>query len=135
MVTMDLTFRPAGVEGNSFYEMYIWSILGGASSHHFDLYKNDDIIIIIGTIFITIILLNILIAYLSNVFSRLEMIQNINSIKEKSSLILDLEVILYFFKYVVRGKKMKNEYLQNYQDQRHELLVTTSLHDIKVRFH
>jgi hypothetical protein len=25
--------------------------------------------------------------------------------------------------------------LQNYQDQRHELLVTTSLHDIKVRFH
>lgn len=132
MVCIDMIYRFGGVEDSFFYEVYVWTILGGAESEHFDYYPNVNAVIIIGTIFITIILLNILIAYLSNVFSRLEERQNINLVKEKSSMILDLEVIFYFFKFVIRGKKMKNIFFQTFQDDDHEILARTSFDDIKV---
>ena len=103
------------------YDLYIWLILGGAEGEHLLHFNFSWVVIVIGTIYISIILLNILIAYLSNVFSRLEVEQNINLIREKASMILDFEVILYFFKFVLRCNKMVN--FDKYQDKQHQLLL------------
>lgn len=66
----------------------------------------------------TIVLMNILIAYLSNLFSRLEDAQKLNDLKEKAVLILDLEIIVMFFKYKIRGVlglRMKQDIMKSQQ--------------------
>jgi len=103
------------------YDLFVWLILGGAEGEHLFHFNFSWVVIVIGTIYISIILLNILIAYLSNVFSRLEEEQNINLIREKASMILDFEVILYFFKFILTRKKVSN--FDKYQDKEHKKLI------------
>ena len=70
------------------------------------------IAVVFGTVIVTIVMLNILIAFLSNEFSRLQDEQKINDLKEKASMMLDMEVILWFFKYIITRKITKLRDLQ-----------------------
>ena len=83
-------------------DVYYWVFLGGIGGESFDM-KYSAIPIIIGSLVITVVLLNILIAYLSNVFSRLEDQQKVTDLKEKADLILDIEMLVRFFKYKLTG--------------------------------
>jgi hypothetical protein len=83
-----------------FQDVYYWVLLGGIEGDAFDI-KFSTIPIIYGSLVITIVLLNILIAYLSNLFSRLEDQQKINALKEKAFLILDFELMVRLFKYIL----------------------------------
>jgi hypothetical protein len=118
----------------NFVNMYIWLILGGAEDDHFSEFPFVEMIIIIGSIFITIILLNILIAFLSNVFSRLEEEQEINLIREQAAMILDVEVMIYFFKHVCFKKRQRKK-KDLYSDSHHETLVKASIEELKVFFY
>ena len=63
---------------------------------------------------VTIILLNILIAFLSNEFSRMEDQQQINTLKKKASLILDVELIFKLFRELFRKpNNLNKENLRN----------------------
>ena len=84
--------------------VYLWTFFGGVDGSDFEDYKLSYIAIYFGTIIVTIILLNILIAFLSNLFSGLEDQQKANDLKEKASMILDLEAFVYFFKYKLTGR-------------------------------
>jgi hypothetical protein len=86
---------------------YVWTFFGGIEGSDFKSFDYAGIAIIFGTVMVTIILLNILIAFLSNLFSRLEDQQKSNDLKEKASMILDLEVIIHFFRYAITGKASK----------------------------
>jgi hypothetical protein len=96
-----------------FQDVYYWVFLGGVEGDAFDI-KFSHIPVIYGTLIITIVLLNILIAYLSNLFSRLEDQQRVNGLKERAFLILDFELMVRLFKYIVTGvislEKKKDEY-------------------------
>jgi hypothetical protein len=83
---------------------YVWILLGGVETGSFGEFQYASIIIYSGTILITTILLNVLIAYLSNIFGRLEDQQFVNDLREKSSMVLDYEIIAYFFKLVFSRK-------------------------------
>lgn len=48
------------------------------------------------------VILNMIIAFMSNLFSALEEVQQIIEIKEKAKMTLDLEVIIRFFKTIIR---------------------------------
>lgn len=94
----------------SFESAYFWLLFGGVGGEDFtedSPIKFPAIPIIFGTLMITIVLLNILIAYLSNLFSKLEEQQHVDDLREKASMILDLEIIVYFFKYRLTGKRNK----------------------------
>ena len=86
---------------------YVWTFFGGIGGEDFESFDLAAIPIIFGTIMVTVILLNILIAFLSNLFSRLEDKQKADNYKEKASMILDLEVIIHFFLYWLTGKARK----------------------------
>lgn len=86
---------------------YAWTLFGGIEGTDFTKFEYAGIAITFGTVMVTIVLLNVLIAYLSNLFSRLEDQQKSNDLKEKASMILDLEIIVFFFRYVLTGKKSK----------------------------
>jgi hypothetical protein len=91
-------------------DVYYWIILGSIEDYAFDV-SYAAIPIVLGSLFVTIILLNILIAYLSNLFSRLEEQQRVQEMKERAGLILDIEVFVMFFKYGITGKnKLRNEF-------------------------
>ena len=83
---------------------YIWTFFGGVEGSDFKEFDYSAITIFFGTILVTIVLLNVLIAYLSNLFSRLEDQQQANDFREKASMILDVEVVAYFFKYKITSK-------------------------------
>lgn len=85
-----------------FQDVYYWVLLGGIEGDAFEV-EFSAIPIVFGTLFITIVLLNILIAYLSNLFSRLEDQQKVSALKERASLILDFELVVRMFKYVIPG--------------------------------
>jgi hypothetical protein len=106
-----------------FYSIYIWLVLGGAEGEHYGEFSFAWLVIIVGTVYISIILMNIVIAYLSNVFSRLEEEQNISLVREKASMILDFEAIIYFFKFVLTCKHKKIDKIDKYHDQVHKELV------------
>lgn len=91
---------------------YVWTFFGGIEGSDFKNFDYAGIAMIFGTVMVTIILLNILIAFLSNLFSRLEDQQKSNDLKEKASMILDLEVVVHFFRYVVTGKASKYRLFQ-----------------------
>lgn len=103
-----------------FQDVYYWVLLGGIEGDAFDI-RFSFIAIIFGSLFITIVLLNILIAYLSNLFSRLEDQQKMNGLREKAFLILDFEMMVRLFKYLMTGTisldrrldDLKNEALFN----------------------
>ena len=96
----------------SFRAAYLWTLFGAIEGEDFTSGQFVTIAILFGTIIVTIILLNILIAYLSNVFSRLEEQQLVNDLKEKASMILDMEIISWFFKFRITGKVAKLRKLQ-----------------------
>ena len=108
---------------NNFFEnlsnAYVWTLFGGIGGEDFKSYKYAGIAIIFGTIIITVILLNILIAFLSNLFSRLEEQQSVNDLKEKASMILDLEILIYFFKYKLTGMARKLDKYDKSQENIH----------------
>ena len=83
-------------------DVYYWMILGGIESDAFDI-QLSYLPVVFGSLIITIVLLNILIAFLSNVFSRLEDQQKVNALREKAFLILDFELVVRLFKYVLPG--------------------------------
>ena len=83
-------------------DAYADFMFGAVSSTSFEP-KHSFIPVLFGTVFVGIILLNILIAYLSNVFSRLEGEQRIDNLREKSNLILDFESIISIFRRMARG--------------------------------
>jgi hypothetical protein len=83
---------------------YVFSLFGGIEGTDFSLYPFITIPIVFGTIMISIMLLNILIAFLSELFSRLEDKQKSDNLKEKAQMILDVEMIKYFFKRICKKK-------------------------------
>ena len=87
----------------TFGDVYYWIILASIEDYAFDV-PYAAIPIVIGSIFVTIIIINMLIAYLSNLFSRLEEQQRVQELTERASLILDMEVFVMFFKYFITGK-------------------------------
>ena len=91
-------------------DVYYWILLGSIEDNAFET-PYSAIPVIGGSIFVTIVLMNMLIAYLSNLFSRLEEQQKVQELKEKAALILDMEVMVMFFRYSITGKiKLRNQY-------------------------
>jgi hypothetical protein len=89
-----------------YYRIILGSIEGDAFEERF-----STIPMIIGSMFVTIFLINILIAYLSNLFSRLEEQQKFQEMQEKAEMILDIEIIVRFFKYYITGHiSVRKEY-------------------------
>jgi hypothetical protein len=82
----------------TYYQIVLGSIEGDAFE-----YKYAAIPIVFGSVILTVFLINVLIAYLSNLFSRLEEQQKFQEMKEKADLILDIEIIVRFFKYYITG--------------------------------
>jgi hypothetical protein len=91
-------------------DVYYWIILASIEDYAFDT-PYAAIPIVLGSIFVTIIIINMLIAYLSNLFSRLEEQQRVQELTERASLILDKEVFVMFFKYFITGKmKLRKQF-------------------------
>lgn len=88
--------------GLRFQDVFTWVLFGSVEDVAFDV-QFSYIAIVFSALFITIVLLNILIAYLSNLFSRLEDQQKVSSLKEKAILILDFELIARFFRFSLFG--------------------------------
>ena len=88
---------------NSFTYTYALTMFGAIANDHFFKFRFAALGIIFGTLSVTILLMNILVAFLSNAFSRLEEQQHVNGLKEKASMILDMEVLIRFFKYYIPG--------------------------------
>lgn len=91
----------------SFIHAYYWTLFGGVDDSGFTMFNYAGISIVFGTLMVSVVLLNVLIAFLSNLFSRLEEQQMVNDLKEKAGLLLDLEVVIMFFKYFITGKLRK----------------------------
>lgn len=100
----------------SFRDVYYWIFLGSVEADAFDT-PLAAIPVIFGTVFLTIVLLNILIAFLSNEFSRLEERQKIQELKERAALIMNFEVLTMFFRYIVTKKiRLRNQFeLEKYR--------------------
>jgi hypothetical protein len=86
---------------------YVFSLFGGIGGDDFESYSYAGIAIVFGTLIVTVFLLNILIAYLSNVFSRLEDKQRSDDLKEKAQMVMDLEIIKYFFRNCCSKREVK----------------------------
>lgn len=87
-----------------FGNAYFWAFFGAASPEDFQRSPFAVIVIVFGSIIVTVILLNILIAYLSNIFCRLEDQQHIDYFREKAAMILDVEIIMWFVNYRLTKK-------------------------------
>lgn len=117
----------------TFGDVYYWIVLASIEDNAF--FKPYTAIpIVLGSMFVTLVLLNILIAYLSNLFSRLEEQQRVQELKQRAALILDVEVFLMFFKYGLTGKtRLRNEFeLETYKemlkDKRNQQQITMETH-------
>ena len=86
-----------------FQMVYYWIFLGSVESDDFET-PYTAFPIIFGSLFTSIILLNILIAFLSNEFSRLEEHQRVQELRERAALIMNFEVLVMFFKYRLTRK-------------------------------
>jgi hypothetical protein len=108
-----------------FQEVYYWVFLGSVEGEAFDI-EFSYISIVIGSVFLTIVMLNILIAYLSNLFSRLEDQQKVNSLRQKALLILDFEMFARLFKFHIFGiPKLAEKYedLVSYHEMNNTELI------------
>jgi hypothetical protein len=92
---------------NKLRDAYIFSLFGGVEQDHFEA-KYIFFPMVIGTMIVTIILLNVLIAFMSNIYDREARRQEITSMKEKASMLLDLEVYISLFKSIF--EKIKKKY-------------------------
>ena len=79
-----------------FTNVYYWVLFGGIDDGAFAA-SYSVFAVAFGTLLVGIVLLNILIAYLSNVFSALEEQQNVDSMKGMAALSLDIELIISLF--------------------------------------
>ena len=91
----------------SIQSAYVWTMFGGVEQSDFEDFNYGTIAIIFGTLIVTVVLFNILIAFLSNLFSRLEDQQKANDLREKAQMMLDHEVIKLFFFYKLTGRTIK----------------------------
>ena len=80
-----------------FRDVYYWVIFGGFDDGAFE-QKFSIIPVVFGTIMVGVLLFNILIAYLSNEFSRLEEQQIISGLKMKAWMNLRFELLIFFFR-------------------------------------
>ena len=80
-----------------FTNVYYWVLFGGIDNDSFEA-SYSVFAVVFGTMLIGIILLNLLIAYLSNVFSALEEQQSVDSLKGMAALSLDIELTISLFK-------------------------------------
>lgn len=85
-----------------FQDVYYWVFLGSVEGEAFDV-EFSYLAIVFGSLFITIVMLNILIAFLSNLFSRLEDQQKVNSLRQKALLVLDFELFARLFRFRLSG--------------------------------
>ena len=101
-------------EKEHFRDVYYWVFFGGIDGDTFDP-KFSFIAVIFGTLFIGIVLLNILIAYLSNVFSALEEQQQRDSLTGMAMLCLDVECVISMFKKLF-SRKYKSSFYNRHND-------------------
>lgn len=99
--------------------MYIWLIHGGIDEDTFEK-KINYLPIMFGTILVTIILMNIMIAYLSNEYSRLEQKQHLDDIRNKAKINLKLELIIRYFKYIFQKSFREKE---KYRERRYANMI------------
>lgn len=85
-------------------DSYIFLLFGGLEQPHF-FPRIIMFPMVIGTMIVTIILLNVLIAFMSNVYNRMEQLQEITALKERSSMLLDLEVYISLFRRIRESAK------------------------------
>ena len=117
-----LLFRVDPGDGfiNKMRDAYIFTFFGGVEQDHFEA-KYIFFPLVMGTMIVTIILLNVLIAFMSNVYNKMEALQNSLSLKEKASMLLDLEVYISLFKKIGDRCKLKKKSIeeteQYYLDQ------------------
>lgn len=105
-----------------FRDVYYWIMLGSVEDNAFDV-SYSAIAVVLGSMFVTIVLLNILVAYLSNLFSRLEEQQKVQELKERAALILDMEIFVMFFKYFITGKiSLRN----NFEFEKYKRMLKSS---------
>lgn len=109
---------------------YVWTFFGGVEGSDFKEFDYSAITILFGTILVTIVLLNVLIAYLSNLFSRLEDQQHANDLREKASMMMDLEIVAYFFKYVMTGQS-KNYFKYNHLKEKSIVFIYNKEENLK----
>ena len=88
----------------SFMHAYYWTLFGGVDDQGFTMFNFATIPIVFGTLMASVILLNVLIDFLSNLLSRLQEQQLVNDLKEKAGLLLDLEVVVMFFVHFLPGR-------------------------------
>ena len=84
-------------------DVYYWVLFGGIQDTSFEI-ELSFVVIVTGTLLVTVVLLNILIAYLSNLFSSLENRQALDDLREKARFVLGVEVIVRFFRYKLTGQ-------------------------------
>jgi hypothetical protein len=106
---------------NKMRDAYIFTFFGGVEQDHFEA-RYIFFPMVIGTMIVTIILLNVLIAFMSNVYNKMEAQQVVVGLKERSSMLLDLEVYVSLFRKIgdlfkMKGKtqEQKEEYLNRNQ--------------------
>lgn len=86
-----------------FIRVYYWVIFGGLNQEDFKL-DLSMVPLIIGPVFIGVILMNIMIGFLSNEYSRLEELQKIKNLVYKAEMNLDIEIIFYLFRSLFKIK-------------------------------
>ena len=92
--------------GGVYFRIILGSIEGDAFDDRFGV-----IPMVIGSMIVTIFLINVLIAYLSNLFSRLEEQQKFQDMQERADLILEVEIVIRFFRYFLTGHvSVRKEY-------------------------
>ena len=107
---------PSKSKIKSIESAYVWTLFGGVETGDFETFNYGSIAIVFGTIVVTVILLNVLIAFLSNLFSRLEDQQRSNDLREKADMMLDLEVMMLFFRFKLTGKDHMLRHLEIEED-------------------
>lgn len=101
-------------------DIYIWVVFGGIDQDSFAV-NLSFLVVGLGTILVTVILLNILIAYLSNLFSSLEETQTLDDLREKATFLLNIEIIIRFFRYFMMGKV---SVIENVRRQNYDILLS-----------
>lgn len=86
-----------------FIRVYYWVIFGGLGDADFKL-DLSMVPLIIGPVFIGVILINIMIGFLSNEYSRLEELQKVKNLIYKAELNLDIEIICYLIRSLLKIK-------------------------------
>jgi hypothetical protein len=121
-VILFLLYRvePSDTFLNKMRDAYIFTFFGGVEQDHFEA-KYIFFPMFVGTMVVTIILLNVLIAFMSNVYNKMESKQSVISLKEKGSMLLDLEVYISLFvkmrNRMKTSKKSEEEIEKYYDDQ------------------